>query len=356
MENQVIRPSCIEDLIQSLSIRASVIVPTYRRPELLARCLYALVEQDMQEPYEIIIVDDGASNETRQIVEEWAQQIDGTRNELWGSQVGPYLRYLAMPERKGPAAARNAGWKAARGYIIAFTDDDCIPAPTWLSAGLATFRNGVLGASGRIVVPLPAHPTDYQRNAAELERAEFATANCFYGKRALAATQGFDERFSMAWREDSDLFFRLAQTIHPEDRATCLVRAPDAIVIHPVRPAQWGVSLGQQRKSMFNALLYKKHPAMYRERLRPVTPWHYYGLVGAILMAITAALRGREKVARSAAAAWAVGTAVFCLHRLRHTSHNPRHITEMAATSVMIPPLSIFWRLWGAIKYKVLFV
>ncbi len=356
MDNQVIRPSCTEDPVQSLPIRASVVVPTYHRSELLARCLYALVGQDLQEPYEVIIVDDGASNETRQIVEEWAQQIDETRRRLGNGRTGAYLRYLAMPERNGPAAARNVGWRAARGQVIAFTDDDCVPAPTWLSAGLAAFHHDVLGASGRIVVPLSATPTDYQRNAADLERAEFATANCFYQRRALDIAHGFDERFSMAWREDSDLFFRLAQTVKTEDRPAYLVYVPDAIVIHPVRPAQWGVSLRQQRKSMFNALLFKKHPDMYRERLQPVTPWHYYGLVGAILMTIAAVLGGQWRIARGAAAAWALGTTVFCLQRLRHTSHEPRHIAEMAATSALIPPLSIFWRLWGAIKYKVFFV
>ncbi len=355
MNNLAVRPSKAEEQ-EIPPPRASVVVPTYHRPELLARCLYALVGQDLPEPYEIIVVDDGAGAETRQMVEEWAQQINQACGHSRNSQAAPYLHYLAMPKHKGPAAARNRGWRAAGGEIIAFTDDDCVPAPTWLRAGLAAFHNGVLGASGRIVVPLPARPTDYQRNAAELERAEFATANCFYRRRALDATNGFDERFFMAWREDSDLYFRLAQSIGKEDRAACLVRASDAIVIHPVRPAQWGISLGQQRKSMFNALLFKKHPTMYRERLQPVTPWHYYGLVGAVLMTVAAVLGRRRGIARGAAATWALGTAAFCLQRLRHTSHEPRHIAEMAATSVLIPPLSIFWRLWGAIKYKVFFM
>ena len=60
-------------------------------------------------------------------------------------------------------------------------------------------------------------------------------------------------------------------------------RAPQAVVVHPVRPAAWGVSLGQQRKSMFNALLYQKHPQLYRCRIQPGPPWHYYRIAGALL-------------------------------------------------------------------------
>ena len=78
-----------------------------------------------------------------------------------------------------------------------------------------------------------------------------------------------DERFSAAWREDSDLHFTLL--LHGGQ----IDRVPSALVVHPVRPARWGVSLNQQRKSLFNALLYKKHPRLYRQRIRPWPPWDY---------------------------------------------------------------------------------
>ena len=86
---------------------------------------------------------------------------------------------------------------------------------------------------------------------------------------------GFDERFTAAWREDSDLAFTVLE------RHECIVRAPRAIVVHPVRAARWGSSIGQQRKSMYNALLYKKHPALYRARVQASPPWRYYLIVTA---------------------------------------------------------------------------
>ena len=109
-------------------------------------------------------------------------------------------------------------------------------------------------AVGRIVVPVPHRPTDYERDAARLAAAEFVTANCFYRRDALAAAGGFDERFTAAWREDSDLFFTLLEC------GARLTHAPDAVVVHPIRPARWGVSLAQQRKSMSTRCSTKSTP------------------------------------------------------------------------------------------------
>jgi glycosyltransferase involved in cell wall biosynthesis len=316
----------------------SVVVPTFERPELLSRCLVALGAQDFDPAaYEVIVADNAASPRTRRQVEDWAGR----------SRVA--VRYVAAGHARGPAVARNAGWRAARGGIVAFTDDDCVPDPGWLTAGVAALADGAAGARGRIVVPLPERPTDYQRNAAALETAEFATANCFYRRATLAAVRGFDERFTVAWREDSDLFFSLLE------RGSRLVEASGAVVVHPVRPAPWGVSLAQQRQCLFNALLYKKHPALYRRAIRPGTPWHYYAIVAALLTALGAATSGHPAPAFGAGFAWLLLTGRFCARRLRRTARTPRHVAEMVVTSVLIPPLAIYWRIAGALKFRVFF-
>lgn len=324
-----------------MKYQVSVVVPTYRRPDLLARCLTALFAQDADPAsYELIVVDDAASEETRQQVECFAQQLP---------LCAPRLRYIAVKGRHGPALARNTGWRTAQGEIIAFTDDDCIPQPCWLRVGVAAFVDGVVGVSGKIIVPSEGVPTDYEHNAARLAYSEFVTANCFYRRDELEAVGGFDEQFTMAWREDSDLFFRLLE------RDGKLLVVPEAVVIHPVRPARWGISLSQQRKSMFNALLYKKHPRMYRDRIQSAPPWHYYCIVGAALLALFGLLLGAWPFALAALCVWAVMTGWFCSLRLRHTSRLPRHMAEMIATSLFIPPLAIYWRITGAIKFRVVF-
>ena len=205
-----------------MSPDVSVVVPTCGRPALLARCLAALERQTLpRERYEIIVVEDKA--------------------------------------RDGPAAARNRGWRLARAPVVAFTDDDTLPDADWLRAGMEALAPGVDAVSGLLRMPIPDRPTDYERNEQGLERAEFITANCFVRRAMLEKIGGFDEQFRLAWREDSDLHFRLLRS------GARIVRQPRALVVHPVRPAKWGVSLSQQKKVMFDALLYKKHPELDRK-------------------------------------------------------------------------------------------
>ncbi|HZS75634.1 MAG TPA: glycosyltransferase [Ktedonobacteraceae bacterium] len=328
--------------MRTSTCRVSVVIPTYKRLALLQRCLEALSAQDIAPAdFEVIVVDDAASEETRkQVLEESCLHPEHT------------IRYLPVQGTNGPAAARNLGWQAASGEIIAFTDDDCIPTPGWLRAGLEAFDDVVVGVSGKIIIPLDHTPTDYERNAALLAKSEFVTANCFYRRDVLASIGGFDERFTMAWREDSDLAFRFMKE-YPE---SALVYAPKAVVVHPVRPAPWGISLKQQRKSMFNALLYKKHPQLYREKVQSAPPFLYYWIIAALLTAVLALPPGLYWLAIFALCLWFCLTVRFCLLRLRATSHAFPHVLEMIITSLLIPPLSIFWRLVGAIKYRVLFL
>src|SRR5581483_11417986 len=209
-----------------MGVLVSVVVPTFGRPTLLERCLQALLAQNFApESYEIIIVDDAACKQTRMQVEQHAG---------WAAGQGRSVSYLSTSGACGPAAARNLGWRAARGGIIAFTDDDCLPTSDWLSAGVAPFTDDVMAVSGRIRVPLSGTPTDYEYDTSHLEDSEFATANCFYRREALLAVGGFDERFKTAWREDSDLFFLMLE--HGFRCQTCEA----AVVVHPVRPARWG--------------------------------------------------------------------------------------------------------------------
>jgi len=281
--------------------RVSVVVPTCGRPELLKRCLDALDAQTLPaEQMEIIIVDDTHS-------------------------------------RRGPAAARNKGWRRANGDLIAFTDDDTVPDPRWLERGLAAFAPDVDAVCGRLVMPIPSTPTDYERNESGLERAEFVTANCFVRRAVLQALGGFDETFRLPWREDSDLQFRLLGAGHR------IVRAEDAVVVHPVRPAPWGVSVKQQKKVMFDALLFRKHPELYRTRIRRAPRWDYYLVVASLVASVASPWW---------LALWALLTARFCAYRLRGTSKSPRHIAEMVVTSIVIPPLSVFWRVVGALKFR----
>jgi glycosyltransferase involved in cell wall biosynthesis len=320
----------------------SVVVPTYRRPWMLDRCLTALLAQEISpHRYEILVCDDGPDAETKRLVNQRASEY---RAGGW------HIVYVPVTRTQGPAGARNLGWKLARGDIIGFTDDDTIPDPRWLIEGLRAMQAGPSAVAGHIDVPLPLHPTDYELDAAGLGRAEFATANCFVRRSMLERIGGFDERYTSAWREDSDLQFSILCA------GGTIARAESAVVHHPVRPARWGVSISQQKKSQFDALLYKKYPLLYGTRIAPSTPWRYYAIVlSLIVLAVASALRVAP-VALAAFAVWATLTLVFTAQRLRTTARRPGHVFEMLVTSIVIPPLSIFWRLYGAWKFRVGFL
>jgi glycosyltransferase involved in cell wall biosynthesis len=319
--------------------KISVVIPTYKRQNLLINCLRSLRKQTLDRNlYEIIVVSDGNDNETAKALKPWL------RSSL-------NISYLSTAIKKGPAAARNLGWLSARSPLIAFTDDDCQPAPNWLKSLLEqTQDRELIAITGTTIVPLPENPTDFAMNTAGLEQAEFITANCACTKAALLATGGFDERFKLAWREDSELHFKLLAHQIP------IVKCSDAIVVHPVRDAPWGISIKEQRKSVFEALLFSKYPGLYRKKIGIASVWHYYLINLLWLVLLISTIKGQYPMAKIAAGLLFVLFLAFTVKRLRKTNKSLQHILEMLSTSIVIPTLSIYWRLYGAIKYRVLFI
>lgn len=261
------------------------------------------------------------------------------------------LRFLSLSEKKGPAAARNYGWLNARGKIIAFTDDDCLPEPNWLKEIEAGINiDGDEAIAGRVIVPCGKRPTDYEKNVAGLETADFITANCACTRSALIRAGGFDEQFVMAWREDSDLEFKLILEQIP------VKRIENAVVVHPVRAARWGVSIREQKKTQYNALLYKKYPALYRQKIQSAPPMLYYAIIAAFIVMFTGIITHNKPEGICGFYAWIFLTFNFIVKRLYTTKLSAIHIAEMVATSFVIPFVSIYWQWYGAIKYKVFFL
>jgi glycosyltransferase involved in cell wall biosynthesis len=323
-----------------MSIKVSVVIATYKRPDLLLKCLRALVMQRFnRDEYEVVVVSDGPDEITVGKLNKW---LKGKLH---------HVRYLTMSEKKGPAAARNYGWLHARGQLIAFTDDDCIPDKHWIASFYNRYTAGQdIAFTGRTIVPISKYPTDYERNTAGLQTADFITANCCTTKTALEKTGGFDEQFTMAWREDSDLEFKLIKENIP------IVRIDEAIVVHPVRQAPWGISIKEQKKTMFNALLYKKYPELYKQKIRQVSPVMYYGIISGFLVMLGGVLLKSGIMLIVGGFLWKTLTGAFIVKRIRKTRFTFTHVSEMVVTSVIIPFLSVFWQFYGAIKYRVLFI
>lgn len=326
------------DRFSVVNNKVSVVIPTYRRPSLLLKCVNALFQQDFpHQNFEIIVVSDGYDDQTYKALIEFEENLF------------PAVRLYALSKKSGPAAARNFGWKQAKNNLVVFTDDDCIPEPTWISAFVDSYlKNGspIAAFAGKTIVPISLRPTDYERNISRLEKAEFITANCACTKGALKKVEGFDERFTMAWREDSDLHFKFIQHNVP------IIKVENAVVIHPVRKAPWGVSMREEKKGAFNALLYKKYPLLYKQKIQPHPPWRYYIIVCLLLLMITGFIAGQGSLAAAAFLGWWICTWWFIMKRLSKTSRSRIHISEMIVTSAVIPIISLYWRFYGCWKYK----
>lgn len=317
--------------------KISVVIPTYNRPKLLGKCLQYLSSQTFPfDDFEVIVVTDGPDVNTAKVVEAMVHLLP--------------VKLLSLPHKQGPAAARNLGWQQAQGALIAFTDDDCLPTPQWLQDAWAGYDgNDLVAYTGKVLVPLSPHPTDYELNTAGLEQAEFVTANCFVTKKALQVTGGFDESYKLAWREDSDLQFKLLCCNIP------IYKNEKAVVKHPVRPAPWGVCIKEQQKNLYDALLYKKFPSLYKTKIKAGILWHYYAMILLFLGGIISWVNSATPIALVCFTGWLMLVTWFTLKRLHGTTKSMSHVIEMVVTSMVIPFLSVYWTLYGAYKYRVLF-
>ncbi|HEY2726010.1 MAG TPA: glycosyltransferase [Parafilimonas sp.] len=320
-------------------MKVSVVIPTYQRPELLIKCLKKLCEQNFSKYlYEIIVVTDGADIETESIVNLMLEQCEDFN-----------LYCYSLDAKKGPAAARNKGAYLAKGELILFTDDDCLPHKDWIENfwnAYQTNKKELIAFSGRTIVPHANKPTDYEKNVAHLETAEFITANCACTKTTFNLVNGFDEDFPIAWREDSEFQFRLI------NHSIQIIKVEDAIVEHPVRIAHWGISIKEQKKSMFNALLYKKHPELYKAKISAHAVWMYYVMIALFAVFIISIFYSKLFFSVMSFLLWMLFVLMFTEKRLTGTSKKISHVAEMFATSLIIPFLSVYWTLYGSIKFK----
>jgi len=198
-----------------MTVELSVVIPTYKRPALLRRCLASLADQDLDPArFEVVVVDDGSNDATTDVLADAVSNVVA----------------LTQPRNAGPAAARNRGVATATGELVLFLDDDVAAAPDLLSTHVALHRNAndpMLGILGRIdwdpmltVTPFMrwldtsglqfAYDTWLRPGDVDPPYSAFYTANLSMRRELLLGEHGFDERFPYPAFEDIELAFRLA--------------------------------------------------------------------------------------------------------------------------------------------------
>ncbi len=201
--------------------RFSVVIPTCRRNDALARCLDQLKEGVQTLPasaYEVIVSDDG---------------LEGVNARSLVRDHYPGVRWVAGPAR-GPAANRNRGAAEARGAWLAFTDDDCLPQPGWLAAFAA--RLGEPDGSALRVLEGTTTPGEQENfgpflsSPVNREGGLLWSCNFAIERRLFEEMGGFDDQFPYPHLEDVDLRLRL------QDRGQAFPFVREAVVEHPPRP------------------------------------------------------------------------------------------------------------------------
>ena len=212
------------------ALPVSVVVPVYNGASTIVDCLRGLLAQSMaRETFEIIVVDDGSTDETAALASAFPVR-------------------LLRRDNGGAAAARNSGMEVARGTWVAFIDADCVASRGWLHALTAAVRAPgppMLGAAGRTLGLRSTSPAarfcdltgslDAERHLAHPRYPFPPSGNVLYRREALLAVGGFDPRFRSY--EACDLHARLRAR-----DGGAFVFVPRAVVLHRHRhtwPAYW---------------------------------------------------------------------------------------------------------------------
>jgi glycosyltransferase involved in cell wall biosynthesis len=218
--------------------RVSVVVPTYERHDLLDRLCERLGNQEFRD-FEVVVVDQSATR--------WANE-----SALHGFE----LLYVHS-DLKGAARARNVGASVARGDLLAFTDDDCLPEVDWLANAVACFEDSGVGGVEGLVRSEKLDSEAFRTVTNEFSELQgFLTANLFVRSRVFWTVNGFDEHFDNPhFREDTDFGWRASA--HGEFRF-----ARNVVVFHPPHPRRIARESIRARSEFFekDALLFKKHP------------------------------------------------------------------------------------------------
>ncbi|CAG0937641.1 Putative mycofactocin biosynthesis glycosyltransferase MftF [Thermoflexales bacterium] len=204
-------------------MRYSVIVPAYQAAALLPRCLNALQQQTIDRTqYEIIVVDDGSTDNTAEVAEQTLRDFPAAR--------------VIRAKHGGPAKARNLGACEAQGDLLLFTDADCEPVPAWIEQFARAFADpAISGAKGayrtrqrsliaRFVQQEYQERYDYTQRRSTIDFIDTYSAG--YRRKVFVENRGFDALFPTASVEDQEFSFRLAARGHR------LIFVPEALVYH----------------------------------------------------------------------------------------------------------------------------
>ena len=226
----------------------SVVIPARNAAATIARTLEALAAQDLDGEFEVVVVDNVSDDDTAAIVR--AAAVDVT---------------LVREERRGAGIARNSGVAAARAPAIAFTDADCVPAPSWLRAGVEALAHADLVQGSVVADPeTPLHPFDRTVEVMG-PTGLFETANLFVTREIFDRVGGFSdwatEVIEAPFGEDAVFGWQARRS------GARFAFEPDARVAHAVFARGPGGYVAERRRLAFFPALVAQVPELRSELL-----------------------------------------------------------------------------------------
>ncbi len=233
----------------------SVVIPTYNRLPILRKCLRALEAQRLEPPvdgFEVVLVDDGSTDETVAWLQENAREL-------------PHVR-LIQQEHGGPAEGRNRGVDHARGDVIVFIDSDLVVLPDFLVCHARALERTWQKRGDRLCFTYGAvintanfeDPTSEPHKLNDHSWAYFATGNVAIDRELLQRSGLFDTSFRLYGWEDLELGERLRRL------GVVLVRCPEAAGYHwhpPLSLEQIPDLIRVEReRAKMGLVFYRKHP------------------------------------------------------------------------------------------------
>jgi glycosyltransferase involved in cell wall biosynthesis len=202
----------------------SVVVSTRNHVQWLPQTLAAVMAQELDAPFELIICDDCSTDSTPDLM----------RRTVAGARLP--VTYVRLRDRGGQGRGRNVGIRYATGRFIAFTDSDCIPVPGWLRAVLPHFDRPDVGmVQGRTEPLQPDVPFFSHFIVTRRLDGSYSTSNIVYRREALCGRR-FDAAAAFLYWEDADLGWRVTAD------GWLTVFEPAACVHHqviPIDPFRW---------------------------------------------------------------------------------------------------------------------
>lgn len=166
----------------------SIIIPTYNRREELKELLYSLKQQDFEAGFEIIVVDDGSTDGTQELLEAISKEWDGKF-------------FFLQQKNMGPGAARNLGIKHAQGDILVFVDSDCIAPKGWLKNLTSAFTAPKVGVAGGPELSVPND--SLLLKCFSYVMTSFLTTGGLRGRRGKKLARYYPRSFNMAVKKEA---------------------------------------------------------------------------------------------------------------------------------------------------------